>query len=161
VLDLRLAETSERLISIYTVITQAFKYRKYNFYQSRDNPSSASAERSARLAIRQGRIYGGFAAVWRASPAAKRACHTGIVKNQQRSAAEPWKISRSEKFALLNFPPSRDSPSGENFSRSARLAIRQGRIYGGFAAVWRASPAAKRACHTGIVKNQQRSAPEA
>jgi hypothetical protein len=45
---------------------------------------------------------------------------------------------------------------GENFSRSARLAIRLRRIYGGFAAVWRASLAAKRAfCH-GIVENQQR-----
>jgi hypothetical protein len=59
------------------------------------------------------------------------------VKNQQGLAAEVLPIGAGEGLAVLNFLHSRDRLSGENFSRAARLAIRQGRIYGGEAAVWR------------------------
>jgi hypothetical protein len=102
-------------------------------------------------------------------------CH-GIVKNQQRSAAEVWQIkargnfelpnfpqsrdrSSGEKLAVPNFAHSRDKLSGEKFSRSApgtqaslaptrlrRVDAAAGGMPGAF-------------CH-GIVKNQQRSAAE-
>jgi hypothetical protein len=80
-----------------------------HFTQSRDKISCESAERAARLAIRLRRIYGGFAAVRRASPAAKRAYHTGIVKNQQGLDSELFPIGSGGGFALLNFSHSRDN----------------------------------------------------
>jgi hypothetical protein len=65
---------------------------------------SENFSRAARLAISLRRIYGGFAAVWRTSSAAKRAfCH-GMVKNQQCSTTEPPKISRRYKFRTSKFP---------------------------------------------------------
>jgi hypothetical protein len=70
-------------------------------------------------------------------------------------------IGTSAEVALLDFGQYREKSRSENFPRSARLAIRRRRIYGGFAAVWRASPAAKRAFCSGIVKLQQGWAAEA
>jgi hypothetical protein len=78
-----------------------------NFLPYREKSSSASSERSARLAIRRRRIGGGEAAVRRAQLAAKRACRNGMVKNQQCSATEVLQIKASEAFAVLNFLQSR------------------------------------------------------
>jgi hypothetical protein len=46
----------------------------------------------------------------RASPAAKRAFCTGIVKNQQGSDTEVLHIGSSKKSALVNFAQSREKP---------------------------------------------------
>jgi hypothetical protein len=78
-------------------------YALLDLSQSRDRSSSAETERSARLAIRRRRIYGGFAAVWRASPATKRACRNGIVINQQGSNSEVLKIIKQWKFCTSEF----------------------------------------------------------
>jgi hypothetical protein len=94
----------------------------------------------------------------RASPAAKRACYTGIVKNQQGSATELLQIKAREKHELLNFQHSRDKASSESAERAARLAAAP--PPGALRALIRLRRIAKRAFFHGIVKNQQRSATE-
>jgi hypothetical protein len=89
------------------------------------------------------------------------ACRNGNVKNQRGLDSEALQISSGGNFALLNLCQCREKLSGENFASSARLAIRLRRIYGGFAAVWRALPAAKRACRNGNVENQRGADSEA
>jgi hypothetical protein len=74
------------------------------------------------LAIRRRRICGAKRRLVARRATAKRACYTGIVKNQQRSATEVLQIGSGEKTELLNFPPSRDKSSSAKPSRSARLA---------------------------------------
>jgi hypothetical protein len=81
------------------------------------------------------------------------------VKNQQRSAPELLQISSSERHELLNFHHSRDKPSTENFSRSARLAASFARPAALCAADSPSANAKRAFCH-GIVKVQQDSAPE-
>jgi hypothetical protein len=82
-----------------------------NSTQSREKLKSGNFSRSARLAICQRQIRRRLRRRGRASPAAKRAfCH-GMVKNQQRSAAEVLQISSSENLAVLNFVQSREKSS--------------------------------------------------
>jgi hypothetical protein len=106
------------------------------------------------LAIRRRRIGGGEAAVRQAKPAAKRACHSGIVKVQQGLDSEVLPIGRSEGFALLNFTHSRDRSKTEKLPRSApgaqaKLALSPLR---GENAAFGGMPGA---CHSGMVKNQR------
>jgi hypothetical protein len=141
-----------------SISAASVKFSLPDFSHSRDNSRGGNFSRAApggelRSPDPASRGYAAFGGL-------PGAFHTGMVKNQQGFATEALKIIISVKSALLNFPHSRDNSSGENFSRSARLAIRLRRIYGGFAAVRRASPAAKRAVCHGIVKNQQGFATE-
>jgi hypothetical protein len=80
------------------------------------------------LAIRRRRIYGGFAAVWRALLAAKRACRNGIVKNQQRSDSEPLHAGMGESSGTLNLHQSREKLSGGNFPQFRAFAAGKARL---------------------------------